>query len=70
MLTLVLKYLVYHPHSKILMRIMSLSLFQKFVETRTCGFQRTPDVIFWLKLVSVLRFKNSYSFEKQLQNGM
>ena len=49
---------------------MSLSLFQKFVETRTCGFQRTPDVIFWLKLVSVLRFENSYSFEKQLQNGM
>jgi len=52
------------------MRIISLNLFQKFVEIRTCGRQRTPDVVFWLKLVSVLGFKNRYSIEKQLHNGM
>jgi len=47
---------------------MSLSLFHTFVETRACGSQRTPDVAF-LKLVSVLGFKISYSVEKQLHNG-
>jgi len=41
------------------MRILSLSLFQKFVEIRACGHQRPPDVAFWLKLVSVLGFKNT-----------
>jgi len=42
------------------MRILSLSLFHKFVEISTCGLQRTPDVVFWLKLVSVLGFENTY----------
>ena len=49
---------------------MSLSLFHKFVEIRVCGLQRTADVVFWLKLVSVPGFKNSYIVEKQLHNGM
>ena len=52
------------------MRILSLTLFHKFVEIRACGHQRPPDVVFWLKLVSVLAFKNSYIVEKQLHNGM
>ena len=38
------------------MRILSLSLFHKFVEIRTCGLQRKSGV-FWLKLVSVLVLK-------------
>ena len=29
-----------------------------------CGCQCTPDVVFWLKLVSVLGLKNSWSFDK------
>jgi len=41
---------------------MSLSLFHKFVEIRACGRQRTsPDLVFWLKLFSVLGFKNNYN---------
>ena len=52
------------------MRILSLSLFHRFVEIRTCGRQRTPDIVFWLKLVSVHGFKNSYIVEKQLHNAM
>jgi len=52
------------------MRILSLSLFHTFVEMRTCGRQRTPDVVFWLKLMSVPGFKNSYIVEKQFHNGM
>jgi len=52
------------------MRILPLSLFHKFVEIRACGLQRTADVVFWLNLVSVLGFKNSYIIEKQLHNSM
>jgi len=39
--TLVLANLVHRPHSQILMRILSLSLFHKFVEIRACGLQCT-----------------------------
>jgi len=46
------------------MNIVSLSLFQKFVEIRACGRQPTPDVVCWLKLVSVLGFKKGYSVDK------
>jgi len=43
---------------------MSLSLFHKFVEIRACRRQRTsPDLVFCLKLFSVLGFKNSYNVE-------
>ena len=56
--TLVLANSVHRPHPQISMRILSLSLFHKFVEIRACGLQRTPDVVFWLKLVSVPCFKN------------
>jgi len=59
MQTLVLEILVYRPHSQISMRILSLSLLHKFVEIRACVRQRMPDVVFWLKLVSVLDSKNS-----------
>jgi len=52
------------------MRISSLSLFHKFVKIRVCDLQRTLDIVFWLKLVSVHGFKNSYIVEKQLHNGM
>jgi len=38
---------------------MSLSLSRKFVEIRACGRQRTPDLVFWLKLFAVLGFKNT-----------
>jgi len=51
------------------MRILSLSLFHKFVEIRACGLQRTPDVVFWLKLVLLPGFKNSYIDEKLFHNG-
>jgi len=61
---------VHHPHSQISMRILSLSLFHKFVEIRACDRQRPPDVVFWLKMVSVLGFKNSCVVKKQLHNGM
>jgi len=61
---------VHHPHSQISMRILSLSLFHTFVEIRACGRQRPPDVVFWLKLVSVLGFKHSCVVKKQLHNGM
>jgi len=63
-------YLVHRPHSQITMRILSLNLFHKFVEIRACGRQRTPEVVFWLKLVLVLGFKNSYIVKKHLHNGM
>jgi len=43
--TLVLTKSVHRPHSQISMRISSLSLFHKFVETRACGRQRPPDVV-------------------------
>jgi len=46
------------------MRILSLSLFHKFVEISACGRQRTPDVVFWLKLLSVPGLKNNYIVEK------
>jgi len=52
------------------MRILSLSLFYKFVEIRACGLNRIPDVIFWLKLVSVSGFKNGHIAEKLFHNGM
>jgi len=52
------------------MRILPLSLFHKFVEKRACGIQRTADVVFWLNLVSVLGFKNSYIVKKQPNNGI
>jgi len=52
------------------MRTLSLSLFHQFTEIRACGRQRSHDVFFWLKLVSVHGFKNSYIVEKQLHNGM
>ena len=58
--TLVLANSVHCPHSQISMRILSLSLFHKFVEIRACGLQRTPDVVLSLKLVSVPGFKNNY----------
>jgi len=58
------------PHSQISVRIMSLSLFHKFFEIKACGLQCTADVIFWLKLVSVPGFKNSYIVETQLHNGV
>jgi len=41
------------------MKTMCLSLFHKFVKIGAYGRQRTPDVVFRLKLVSVLGFKNS-----------
>jgi len=65
--TLVLANSVHGPHSQISIRILSLSLFHKFVELRACGRQRPPNVIFWLKLVSVfgskivILFKNSFT---------
>jgi len=39
------------------MRILSPSLFHKFVEIRACGLRSTPDVVFWLKWQSVLGLK-------------
>jgi len=51
------------------MRILSLSLFHKFVEINTCGRQRTSDVIFCLKLVSVLGFKNRQGLRGGLEVG-
>jgi len=68
--TLVLSNSVHRPHSQISRRILSLSLFSKFIEIRTCNLQRTPDVVFLLKLASVPGFKNSYIVEKQLHNCM
>jgi len=70
MQTLVLANSVHCPHSQISMRILSLSLFHKFVEIRACGLQRTLDVVFWLKLILVPGFKNNYIVEKELHNGM
>jgi len=67
---LVLENLVYRPHSQISMRIISLSLFHKSVETRVCGSQSAPDAVFWLNLVSVHGSKIIYSVEKQLHNGV
>jgi len=49
---------------------MLLTLFHKFDDIRACGRQRTLDVAFSLKLVSVIGFKNSYSVKKQLHIGM
>jgi len=46
------------------------NLFHKFAEIRACGCQRTTDVVFWLKLVSVLGFKNSFRVDKQRHNCM
>jgi len=68
--TLVLANSVHRPHSQISVSILSLSLFHKFVEIRACGRQRTPDVVIWLKLLSVLGFKNSYIVEKKLHKGI
>jgi len=68
--TLVLAILVHRPHSQISMRVLSLSFFHKFVEIRACGRQRTSDIVFWLKLASVLGFKNIYIAGKQLHNDM
>jgi len=68
--TLVLTNSVHRPRSQISVRILFLSLFHKFVEIRACGRQRTPDVVFWLKLLSVTGLKNTYIVEKQLHNGM
>jgi len=69
--TLVLANSIHRPHSQISMRILSRCLFHKFVEIRACRLQRTPDVVFWLKLVSVpADFKNNYIVEKELLNGM
>ena len=65
--TLVLANSVHGPHSQISIRILSLSLFHKFVELRACGRQRPLNVIFWLKLVSVfgskivILLKNSFT---------
>jgi len=59
MQTLVLANSVHRPHSQISMRNLSLSLFHKFVEKRACGRQRTPDIVLWLKLISVFGFKNN-----------
>jgi len=59
MQTLGLANLVDCPHSKISMRMLSLGL-HKFNEMKTYGRQRTPDVAFWLMLISVLGLKNSY----------
>jgi len=70
MQTLVVANSVHPPHPPISMIILSLSLFHKFVKIKTCGLQRTPDVVFWLKLVSVPGCKNSYIVEKHLHNGM
>ena len=58
--TLVLANSVHRPHSQISMRMLSLSLFYKIVKIRACGRQRPPIVVFWLRLVSLLGFKNSY----------
>jgi len=71
--TLVLTNSVNRRHSQISMRILSLTLFHKFIEIRACGLQRTPDVI-CLTLVSVpgrlvIRLKcnyQTYIVEKQL----
>jgi len=53
------------------MRILFLSLFHKFVEIiRAYDRELAPDVVFWLKLVSVPGFKNSYIVEKHLHNDM
>jgi len=68
--TLALSNSVHRPQPQISTRILSLCLFHKFVEIRACGCQRTPDVVFWLQLISVPGFKNSYIVEKQLHNGM
>jgi len=42
-----------------LMKTLSLSSFHKFVELSACDWQRTPGVVFWLKLVSVLGFRDT-----------
>jgi len=55
---------VHRPHSQISMRILSLRLLHKFVKIKACGRQRTPDVVFWLNLLPVFGFKNSYIVEK------
>ena len=52
MQTVDLENLVYHPHSQISIKILSLKLFHKFVEIRACGRQCTPDIVLWLRLVS------------------
>jgi len=49
---------------------LSLNFFHQFVEIKAYGHQRTPDVIFWLMLVSVLGVKNRYIIEKQPHNSM
>jgi len=59
MQTLILANSVHRLHSQISTRILSLNLFHKLVEVRVSGRQCTPDVAFWLKLVSVFGFKNS-----------
>ena len=41
------------------MKTLSLSSFHKFVELSACDWQRTPGVVFWLKLVSVLGFRDT-----------
>jgi len=51
------KFLFHRSHSQISMRNLRLSLFHKFVKIRAFGRQRTPNVVFWLKLISVLGFK-------------
>jgi len=64
--TLVLANSVHRPHSQISMRVLSLSLFHKFVEMRPCALQSTPHVVFWLKLVSVPGFKRVISLKNSL----
>ena len=60
-----LENLVHRPRSHISIRILSLGMFHKFVEIRACGHQRLPDVVFLLKYVLELGFKNSHIIEKQ-----
>ena len=48
---------VHRPHSQLCIWILSRCLFHEFVVLRACGRQRPPDVVFWLKLVSVLGLK-------------
>jgi len=52
---------VNRQHSQLSPRVLSITLFHKLVEVRASGRQRTPDIVFWLKLVSVSvhAFKNS-----------
>jgi len=43
---------------KFQLRILYLSLFHKFVGIRTCGFQRTPDVVFSMNRSAKLWFRS------------